>query len=268
MTMKAKAVFPKVATDLYITQFIWALNFLGFLLFLQIAKPILARIPYLKMNNKLNVGNYFDTVFVSANIFMLVIGIIVVLGFLPYYVNNGVTRKDYFKGAAIASLGLAISIPIVASIIYGLQKIIMKMTSFPIVEKSALSKQLLGSDEDFIGDLVQSVIITPFVELETNWLLAIVVFALNLFTYYLVGWLIGSGFYRFGLPVGLLCIAISFVLVYVQDLLLSLALDLPVQAQFTSLNIPLSLAIIGTLVLGSIVLWMIRQLTRNVPVKI
>ena len=252
---------------MYIVQLVWSLSFLGILLFLQIAKPILAMIPLLNMNDKINVGNYFDTVFVSSNIFMLVIGIIAILGFLPYYVSNGVTRKDYFKGAAIAAAGLAISIPIVASVIYALQIFIMKITSLPIVQESTLANQVMETDDDFIGELIQSISMTPFVELESNWLLAIVIFSLNIFTYYVAGWLIGAGFYRFGVPVGLLCIVIAFIVVYIQDLLLSIALDLPVHDMFASLDFSLYLAIPGTLALAGITLWMIHKLTKRAPIK-
>ena len=265
--MKAKAIFPKVAVDLYIVQLIWALSFLGFLLFLQIAKPILAMVPFLNMNDKINVGNYFDTVFVSSNIFMLVIGIIAILGFLPYYVSNGVTRKDYFKGTAIAAAGLSISIPIVASIIYALQNFIMKITGLPIVEKSTLANQVVDTDDGFIGELIQSIIMTPFVELESNWILGIALFSLNIFTYYIVGWLIGTGFYRFGVFIGLLCIALAFIVVYIQDLLLRIALDLPVHDVFTSLDFSLYLAFASALALAGITLWIIRQMTKRVPIK-
>lgn len=266
--MKAKAMYPKVAFDLYIVQLLWSLSFLGILLFLQFAKPILAMVPFLQMNDKINIGNYFDTVFVSSNIFMLVIGIIVVLGFLPNYVSNGVTRKDYFKGAGIAAVALSISLPVVASVIYVVQKFIMKITNLPLVEKSTLAKQVVKTDDGFIGEFIQSILITPFVQLESNWLLAIVVFVLNIFTYYIVGWLIGSGFYRFGILIGLLCIALALIIIYTQDLLLSIALDLPVHNAFALLDFPLSLAIAGSLALAGITLWGIRQLTKRVPIKL
>lgn len=97
-----KTIHSKVALDLYTVQFSWALKFLGFFIFLQIARPLVAMIPFINMNNKVNIGNYFDTVFTFSNIFMLVIGIIVASSFLSYFVRNGVTRKDFFKGAAIA----------------------------------------------------------------------------------------------------------------------------------------------------------------------
>ncbi len=39
--MKAKAIYPKVATDLYWIQILWTLGFLGILLLIQIVKAFL-----------------------------------------------------------------------------------------------------------------------------------------------------------------------------------------------------------------------------------
>ena len=265
--MNIKSIFPKVAVDLYRIQFIWALVLLGFFLFLQIARPLVAMVPFFNMNNKFNNENYFDVVFISSNIFMLVIGIIVVIGFLPYFVGNGVTRKDYFKGASIAAIGLSISIPIVASIIYALQKFAMKITGLPIVEESTLASQIADAGDGYISELIQSIIMTPFIELESNWLLAILIFAINIFTYYLVGWLIGAGFYRFGVVTGLLSIALGFIIIYTQDQLLRIALNLPVSGVLSSWNLTLFPAIVAVLVLFGITLWIIRQFTKHVAIK-
>src|SRR5699024_8751350 len=118
------------------------------------------------------------------------------------------------------------------------------------------------------SDLVQSFIFTPFVELESNWVLAITVFALNIFTYYVVGWLIGAGFYRYSVPVGLFCIVIGFIVVSIQDLILRIALNLPVRDAFASIDLSLYLAIPGTLALIGITLWMIRKMTKRVSIKL
>ena len=152
--------------------------------------------------------------------------------------------------------------------IYALQNLIMKITSFPIVQESTLAKDVVKIDNDLIGGLIESIILTPFVQLESNWLLAIVIFSLNIFTYYLVGWLIGSGFYRFGVPVGLFCIVIAFMVIYMQNLLLSIALDFPVDDAFISLSLSLPIAIAGTLVLAGITLWMIREMTKRASIKL
>lgn len=259
--MKQKTIYPKVATDLFWVQLFWALGFLGVLLVIQIIKAILS----ITQGNEMS--DYFDAVFIAANIFMLVIGIISSYGFLPYYVGNGVTRKDYFKGSAIASVGLSITIPIIASVISVIQVFIVNLINLTILKDSSLGNNATGGEGSIIGEIILSIIFTPFVDLQSNWLLAIFVFALNIFIYYLVGWLIGSGFYRFGVLFGLICIIIAFLVIYAQDLLLSIALGLPVQDMFASLHFPIYTAIIGIFVLIVITLWMIRQLTKRVAIK-
>ncbi|MDI2585803.1 hypothetical protein OR571_01310 [Psychrobacillus sp. NEAU-3TGS] len=258
--MNQKTIYPKVATDLFWVQFFWALGFLGVLLIVQIIKAILSITKGIEMND------YFDAVFIAANIFMLVIGIISSYGFLPYYVRNGVTRKDYFKGSTIASVGLSITIPIIASIISVIQVFIVNVINLSILKDSSFGNAT-GDEGNIVAEIILSIIFTPFVDLQSNWLLAIFVFALNIFIYYLVGWLIGSGFYRFGVLFGLFCIILAFLVIYVEDLLLSIALDLPVHDMFASVQLPIYVAVIGIFVLASLTLWMIRQLTKRVAIK-
>lgn len=254
-----KTIHSKVALDLYTVQFSWALKFLGFFIFLQIARPLVAMIPFINMNNKVNIGNYFDTVFTFSNIFMLVIGIIVASSFLSYFVRNGVTRKDFFKGAAIASIGLSISIPIVASLFYALLNIIRKFTGFPYMENSELTNQVINIDDGFVGEIVQMIILPPFVPLESSWLLAIGLFTLNILTYYIIGWFIGSSFSRFGVPVGLLSIVLSFIVIYMRDFLLNHALNSDSSFFIASLS---------SLVFVVILLWIIRQTTKRIAIKV
>ncbi|MFJ5770462.1 hypothetical protein [Psychrobacillus sp. NPDC093180] len=258
--MNQKTIYPKVATDMFWVQFFWALGFLGVLLVVQIIKAILSIIKGIEMND------YFDAVFIAANIFMLVIGIISSYGFLPYYVSNGVTRKDYFKGSAIASVALSITIPIIASIISVIQIFIVNLIDLSILKDSSLGNAT-GDEGNMVAELILSIVFTPFIDLQSNWLLAIFVFALNIFIYYLVGWLIGSGFYRFGVLFGLVCIILAFFIIYAQDLLLSLALDLPVHDMFASLQLPIYVAVIGIFVLAGLTFWMIRQLTKRIAIK-
>lgn len=259
--MKQKTIYPKVATDLYWVQLFWALGFLGVLLVIQIIKMIISITKGIEMNQ------YFDAVFIAANIFMLVIGIISSYGFLPYYVGNGVTRKDYFKGTAIASVVLSITIPIIASLVSVIQIFLVNVVNLSILKDSSLGKNAPVNEDGLIGEMIQSIILTPFVDLQSNWLLAIFVFALNIFIYYLVGWLIGSGFYRFGVLFGLICIIIAFIIIYAQDILLRIVLDLPIHDMFAWLQLPIYASGIGIFVLIVITLWMIRQLTKRVAIK-
>src|SRR5699024_12454545 len=74
--------------------------------------------------------------YVAANIYMLVIGIIAI-NFLPYYVQNGVTRKNYFIGNVFAGVGLSIVIPVLIYIISFLEKsVINNFTSIVLRETS------------------------------------------------------------------------------------------------------------------------------------
>lgn len=254
-----KAIYSKVALDLYKIQFSWALSFLGFFIFLQIARPIVAMIPFINMNKKINFGNYFDTVFTFSNIFMLVIGIIVASSFLSYYVRNGVTRKDFFKGATIASVGLSISIPIVSSLFYTLLNIFIKFTGFPFMENSELTTRVIDSDDGFVGEIIQIIILPPFVTLESSWLLAMALFTLNVLTYYVIGWFIGSAFYRFGVPIGLVSILLSFIVIYMRDFLLNHAMNS---------DTSLLLAFFGATAFVMILLWLIKQFTKRLAITV
>ncbi|MBB6451181.1 hypothetical protein HNR44_003175 [Geomicrobium halophilum] len=61
-----------------------------------------------------------------------------------------------------------------------------------------------------IAELVLSVILSPNVDPSGNWVLAIGVFALNIFIFYLLGWLISVGFKAGGTILGLVFIVLAF----------------------------------------------------------
>ncbi len=258
--MRKMSVYPKVITDMFWMQLFWAFGFLGVTFMIHLIKMVIG------VNNGSEVNSYFDSVFIPANIFMLVIGIISVYGFLKYYVSNGVTRKDYFTGAAIASAGLSIALPVIASVITAIELFIVKMTG--LFEFTSGNINQADLDNNLITEIVQSIIFSPFVDLESNFILAILTFSLNVFTYYLIGWLIGAGFYRFGVLVGLGCILLSLAILSIQDSLLRSGLDLPGIAFYTIPELPLFIAILVLFIIFAIMLWMIRQFTKRVTVKL
>lgn len=254
-----KAIHSKVALDLYRIQFDWAIKFLSFFVFLQIARPLMEKVPFLKVNDKINIGNYFDTVFIFSNIFMLVLGIIMSTRFLSHYVRSGVTRKDFFKGATSASIGLSINLPILASLFYIILNGIMKFTPLSFMENSKLTNHIIDSDDGFVAELVQIIVLPPFVTFESSSLLALVLFTLNVLTYYVIGWFIGSAFYRFGVPIGLFSILASIIVIYIRDFLLNNA----VHSDFS-----LFIAILVGLVLIVILLILIKQFTKRIAIKV
>lgn len=257
--MSQPRIYPKVASDVFFAQGGWAASFLGIMLIIQVVKMVFATF------NDSDPSSYYVATFIASNIFMLVIGIISPMGFLPHFVSNGVTRKDYFKGTIIGTIGVAFAIPIVSAVVSSLQNFIVKLLNMQVSMEPFVGKGADG-EGDFASEIILSIIFTPYVDFESNWLLAIFVFAINLFTYYIAGWLIGSAFYRFGV-LGILSIPLAFILVYLEDLLLSISLGLPVPSFAGSIEISFLLSLLGIVLSIAIFCWGIRQLTKRVVVK-
>ena len=217
--------------------------------------------------NGSEINNYFSIVYVAAHIFMLVIGIISVYGFLPHYVGNGVSRRDYFKGATLSTIALSITIPVIASIISVLERLFINLTNLYPVDSNPFISQGIAEESGLIVDIVKSVVIPPFVDLHDNWLLAILIFSLNLLTYFVVGWFIGTSFYRFNILIGIGACLLSVAILTAADGLLRAALELPVYEVFASLSLSLPTSILASLILLGIVLWFIRQMTKKVSIK-
>lgn len=259
--LRKASIFPKVATDLFWVQLFWAFGFLGIMFAIHIVKIILA------INSDNDIELYFVSTFVASNIFMLVVGIISSYGFLPHYVSNGVTRKDYFKGAALASVGLSIALPVISSIVSGIELLILKIFNMSTIFSTTFGERVDMEEDGIVGEIIQSIIIAPYVDPQGNWLLAIFIVTLNLLTFYLLGWLIGSAFYRYGVVIGIVFIAISIVLLLLENALLSIGLGLTVSDRFTTYDFSLPISILGIVVMIIIVLWLIRQLTKRVAIK-
>lgn len=258
--MKQPNNFPKVASDMFFVQGIWAVGFLGILLMIQVIKTVTS------IANDGTVNTFFVSAFVASNIFMLVIGIISAVGFIPHFVSNGVTRKDYFKGTIAGTAVLALAIPIVSSLVTIVFSLILKLLN---MQPQLQSMRNIESDPDgsLVADFILSIVFTPYVDYSTNWLLAILVFALNIFTYYIAGWLIGAAFSRFGVVSGILSVVLAFVLILAEDRLLSKGLGLTSPGFIVSVEIPLLVSIAASLLLNAVYLWFIRQLTKRMVVK-
>lgn len=214
-----------------------------------------------------DIDSFYNAMFVAVPIYMLIIGLIS-LYFLPHYVEHGVTRKDYFKGALIAFGGLAAVIPFITYMITLVERVILNtMTSIPIKEPD-LNAIILEIDSHVVGDIVQAVVLTPYVDPQSHWVLSIAVFSLNSFVYYLLGWLISTSFYRFSTVPGIVSIFIALVILMLVDTLLRVSLDLPVLNTLSGLNVlPLAVTLLAILLLISLTLWSVRSLTKRVRIK-
>ncbi|MUK88222.1 hypothetical protein GMD78_07430 [Ornithinibacillus sp. L9] len=256
--MKNKAIYLKVTNDMFWVQLFWAFGVMGVMLIIQIGKLILG------INQGNAPDNFYSTFFVVANFFTFIIGIISA-SFLPYFVGNGVTRKDYFRGATLASIGLAVILPIIALVISVLTQFILKQVASVTFKEPNFDA--FSSDSNLIGDIIQFLILTPYVNPESNLMLALGIFSLNILMYYLAGWLIGVAFYRFHTVIGLGFILISVTILTLENVLIRNTLNLPIHDNFSFIDLPVTIAVPVIVLIVLLVLWTIRSLTKNVTIK-
>lgn len=260
--MQKPVSYPKVGLDLFYVQLIWTFWALGIFLLINIGKIIFFS----------HVDSYYSAGYIAANIYMLVIGIIAI-NFLPYYVENGITRKNFFIGNMLASIGLSIVIPILIYLISLLEKFIVhNFTSI------ALRNQILNEvseevttdiDGNIIGEIIQSIILTPFINPEANLILSLALFSLHIFVFYIIGWMIGAAFYRLSVIGGLIFIAIGLALILLKDSMIRLILDIPLFQNWIVLeNIPENLALPFVFIIILVSIMLIRILTKRAPIKI
>lgn len=250
--------YLKVMKDMFIVQMAWSFGVMGVMLVIGLVRLFL----HFQENGQ---DNFYNSFFIVASFFVFIIGIIATQ-FLPHYVGNGVTRKDYFKGASLSLIGLAVTLPFIVWGISALTEFVVEnLTSFSFREPNM---DFFVDEDNLIGDIIQFLIITPYVDIESNWVLSILSFSLKILVYYLAGWLISAAFYRFSVIAGLGVIAISIVLLTVENVLLRSVLNLHVTNRYAFLaELPeaASFALIVMIVLG--LFYFIRLMTRRVSIK-
>lgn len=259
--MKQKAVYPKVASDMFWSQLIWAFGFLGIMLIIHIVKLVLATF------NHDSVDYFFNSSFIASNIFMFVIGIIAI-NFLAHFIGHGVTRKDYFKGNLIAAIGLSLAIPIISFIVNLLDEYLLKKLFSVEYRAATINEFEIGESFHIIEELVEAILLTPYVNPESNWLLALAIFSLNIFFCYIVGWLISASFYRLGTIVGLASILLASAALMIKNALLRISLELPVKSWYSGLeDISAWFALVIILIIIIAIVTGIHGLLKKVTVK-
>lgn len=254
--------FPKIGLDLLVMQMIWSLWALGIFVLINIIQKIFMS----------RVDSIYIAGSIASNIYMLVIGIIAI-SFLTYYVENGITRKNFFYGNVIASIGLSIIVPIILYVLSLVEGFIINLFSSLTIDQNTLDGVLteVVSDVDgnIIAEIVLSMVFTPFINLETNLLLSLALFSLNILVFYIIGWLIGAAFKRLGVIGGILLIFIGIAFIAVKDSMIRLTMDIPLFENFSVLEVvpkPLALPVVFIVIL--LTFFLIRLLTKRTAIKI
>ncbi|MEW9031406.1 MAG: hypothetical protein AB2404_01530 [Planifilum fimeticola] len=244
--MESAKTYRKVAFDMSYVQLGWSLWFFGIVLIIYIAFSFLFGMD-VQGNNDLGqlvfkfVGGveiretdlgrgFIGFILLPAKIYMIICGYSSVSHFLNYFVRHGVTRKAYFYGATIASAVLSLGIALMAGVIVW-------------VEQTVFSRAYL---------------LTP-------WIVVVLSFALNILAYYAFGWLIGAGFYRYGIG------GVLFILLALAWLLATEAMLLLWEAELLkgpNVVPEVLIPFLATLLLFGVFLWIVRMTTGRVRVRL
>ena len=252
--MNRRKNYLKVASDLFFVQGRWTKWFLVIITLVYIKQAVFAL-----LNNNPE-EDFYAFSFVSSNIYMFVIGIIAACVMLSYYVRNGVTRRDYFKGALLAVIGLSLAIIAYSLVITGLERLIIKLGNLPLIIDNKAAELFAWTDYDegvLVAKIIGALVISPFIDLESNWLVSLVLACLNFVASYLIGWLIGAGYYRFGWLWGFGFIGTAIVLMVLWDYIWSIGFEI---SQIGS--------ILGSVVFIVLVSGLIYTITSRVAIRL
>lgn len=244
--MESSRTYRKVAFDMSYVQLGWSLWFFGIVLIIYIAFSFLFGID-VKGSNDLEhlffkfVGGvesgetdlgrgFIGFILMPAKIFLIICGYHAVSHFLNYFVRQGVTRKAYFYGATLASAVLSLGIALMAGVIAWIEQVLF-------------SRVHLGSP----------------------WIVVVLAFALNILAYYVFGWLIGAGFYRYGAK-GVLFILLALALLLGIEMMFALW-----EAELLKGTIIVPKVLIpflAVILLFGVALWIVRMTTKRVRVRL
>lgn len=238
--MKHVKNYPKIALDFFLEQFKWSIWFFSFLILAHVIGMFIVN------RNGETVEGFFVFSSYSAAIFMLVCGIIAAFGFMSYFVQQGISRKNMYLGTIIGAFVLAVAVTLVPLAIHGIEQLISNFASLPIKSEN----------------------LTVF-ERTSGWFSAVGVYLLNVYTYYLIGWLIGIGYYRFNWLAGLGFVGIALVAFSINGFFwgdAGLSAIIPWIPNIPSEASPI-ISIAGSLLLIAALLISTRMLTKRIPIK-
>jgi hypothetical protein len=235
--MKKSVLYKKAAMDIFWEQAKWSAWFFAVLVIIH------AVVLYFNLGNESEIAGFFEFSRYSTSIFMLVCGILAAYGFMAYFVQQGISRKDVYRGIALAAFGLAVATTLLPLLLNGIEYLFVGMTPLQ------LNFMSYGSSAD--------------------WFWEAVVYMLNIFTSYLVGWMISIGYYRFGWLAGFAFIALAIIAFSLNDYFwgdAGLTSFIPWLPKLSMEATPL-VGIIGSIVLIAVLLVFIYTLTKRTAIK-
>ncbi len=234
--MKDNSASPKIAKDTFLIQLNWAIWFIS----IVFAIFVVVRV-FFNHTDVIDV-NFLSIALPPSKIFMLVTGIMVCFTFLEYFISLRATRKQFFKGIVLSSIGVAIVITVFTFILQGLAYVLGEFTPLNLGQLGVF---------------------------ENEGILFIVQHIMMLIAYYSAGWIISIGFYRYGIG-GLLFVLIGLAVISGVELLwegnLSNTILNWLNVQVSSLNF--FTALLLSIALISLSYLIVKRVTNRVPIKV
>jgi len=260
--MNNKNKILSITNDLTMTLSFSHLWFIGIILIINVILFVFSLIQ----------GGSFSTFsYSTASIYMLIMGFIAAYHYFPMYVQLGITRKNSFLGNMYGAILGALVLVIFLLLISGLEHFLVQVFNFS-AEAGLTSFESLfgfaeGSERQINHFLFEN---TIFASLSRIILTAATFWGTILLTYS-IGWMIGTSFYKPGIvgKISTIITGITFALIldvfWGEDGLVSFLPELATEGLlFTRWAIGIS----GTLLMIGISLWIIRKLTKRIPIKL
>lgn len=259
--MQQKYPYLKVANDTFFVQMIWALWAFAIVIVITIVKNIIIA------KTGADISGFLTSYSQTANVYMLVIGIISATGLLPYFINHGITRKDYFKGSTIGAIALSLTITILFIIIALVERAVIKMLNLSLqLDPSSGAGFASEAGDPLIVNLLLVIVDAPSALSAEGGLLMFLIFSLNLLTYYVIGWMISSAFIRLKVIGGLAFIVLSLLFFTGRNIIWGYNFGNIVS--FAPVDVSPFISMLGTIVIIGISLYFVRLLTRKIVVKV
>lgn len=238
--MKLKSKVTKVFMNLYIDQLKWSIWFVLTNIIIHVVMAIFAFLADTKLNN------LFEFSMNPSFVYMLIIGVAAGFYFLPFYIKQGVTRKEYYIGSVLSAIAISVTLVVSFGVLSGVEKIIFNSLDYSFTSEAIIPN------------------------LNISWLQTLILYTINLFTYYLIGWLINVGFYRFKGLIGVLFVILAILALIIHGLLWVNGLFSILDDGFANIMSanPVYLSILGNAILIVILMFSIRLITKRVAIKL
>ncbi|WP_017185683.1 hypothetical protein [Alkalibacillus haloalkaliphilus] len=227
----------EIAKDLYTEKFKWAL-------WLIIGTVIVKYGLYMFGDliegfDSTELSGFISFTSNPARIFMLIAGLLSTYVFLTFLVQSGITRREYYYGTLMSAIGLSLTIPSIYLVLDAIEWVLYTFTPYNFGYTNLSDSALL---EEFVS------------------------YCFIILFYFMVGWFITIGFYRYNWISGLLFILIAVI----SGMVIGAFWGDEIEIFGISINLgslPILLSSLVTIIATIVLIVINRLLTRDIKIK-